>query len=97
LLSNWDVYRLPVIAAYAQPMTLALTDTTTLTPREQEVVVALCDGNSNKAIARRLNITEGTVKVHLNNIFTKLGIANRTALVASVIGHAQAAMRETTP
>jgi len=31
-------------------------------------------------IARQLCITEGTVKLHLNNIFTKLGITNRTAL-----------------
>jgi hypothetical protein len=33
-------------------------------------------------IARQLNLTEGTVKVHLSNIYNKLGIANRTALTA---------------
>ena len=44
----------------------------------------LCEGHSNKALARILNIAEGTVKVHLNSIYAKLGVANRTALVALV-------------
>src|SRR5262245_23401819 len=59
----------------------------TLTPRERQVVVSLCEGNSNKMIARHLNLTEGTVKVHLSNIYNKLGIANRTALTALTIVH----------
>ena len=52
----------------------------TLTPRERQVVVSLCEGNSNKKIARQLNLTEGTV--NLSNIYNKLGVANRTALTA---------------
>jgi two-component system, NarL family, nitrate/nitrite response regulator NarL len=59
----------------------------TLTPRERQVVVSLCEGNSNKRIARQLNLTEGTVKVHLSNIYNKLGVANRTALTALTIVH----------
>jgi DNA-binding NarL/FixJ family response regulator len=39
---------------------------------------------SNKSVARRLNLSEGTAKVHLHNIYTKLGVKNRTALVAIV-------------
>ena len=35
----------------------------------------------NKDVGRRLNISEGTVKVHLHNIYSKLGVKNRTALV----------------
>jgi DNA-binding NarL/FixJ family response regulator len=58
-----------------------------LTPREREIVASLCRGNSNKLIARELNISEGTVKVHLNNIYTKVGISNRTTLVALTIVH----------
>ena len=59
----------------------------TLTPRERQVVVSLCDGNSNKKIARELDLTEGTVKVHLSKIYNKLGVANRTALMALTIVH----------
>ena len=57
----------------------------TLTPRERQVVVSLCEGNSNKKIARQLNLTEGTV--NLSNIYNKLGVANRTALTALTIVH----------
>jgi DNA-binding NarL/FixJ family response regulator len=54
-----------------------------LTPREREIVLSLRHlQNANKHIARRLNITEGTVKVHLVNIFAKLGIARRATLAA---------------
>jgi two-component system nitrate/nitrite response regulator NarL len=42
-------------------------------------------GLSNKEIGRRLNITDGTIKVHLHNIFQKLEISNRTVLAALVI------------
>ena len=42
-------------------------------------------GESNKAIARRLNIREGTVKVHVRHIMRRMGVANRTqvAIAAS--------------
>ena len=56
-----------------------------LTTRERQVVVSLCEGNSNKQIARQLSLTEGTVKIHLHNIYGKLGVTNRTALTALVI------------
>ena len=51
-----------------------------LTSREWEIVLALAEGLSNKEVGRRLNISEGTVKVHLHNIYSKLGVKNRTAL-----------------
>ena len=51
-----------------------------LTSREREIVLALAEGLSNKHVGRRLNISEGTVKVHLHNIYSKLGVKNRTAL-----------------
>ena len=52
-----------------------------LTRREEEVVELLCAGHSNAAIARRLLLTEKTVKNHLNHIFTKLQVTNRTEAV----------------
>jgi two-component system, NarL family, nitrate/nitrite response regulator NarL len=53
-----------------------------LTRRERDVVALVADGLSNKDIARRLDLTEGTVKIHLHNIFKKLDVTNRTALAA---------------
>lgn len=55
---------------------------TVLTERERQIVHLVSTGQSNKEIARRLNLTEGTVKVHLHHIFQKLAINNRTALAA---------------
>ena len=49
-----------------------------LTPREQEVLVMVAEGLSNKVIARRLEIREGTVKAHLTRIFERIGVSDRT-------------------
>lgn len=53
-----------------------------LTPREMEIAGQACRGLSNKLIARELGASEGTVKIHLHNIFQKLRVTNRTALAA---------------
>jgi len=52
-----------------------------LTEREKEIINLVIDGMSNKQIARRLFITERTVKTHLGHIFAKVGINNRTGLI----------------
>jgi two-component system nitrate/nitrite response regulator NarL len=52
-----------------------------LTPRQQEIVALLVRGLSNKAIARQLDISDGTVKQHLHPVFRALGVANRTEVV----------------
>lgn len=54
-----------------------------LTLREIEVLVLVADGLSNRAIAERLHLTEGTVKSHLARSYTKLGVDSRTAAVAT--------------
>ena len=51
-----------------------------LSTRELEIVRFVADGLRNRAIADELNITEGTVKVHLHNIYEKLGVESRLAL-----------------
>ena len=56
-----------------------------LTPRELEVLRAIADGLSNKRIAGRLTITEGTVKIHVTNILGKLGVSDRTEAVTAAI------------
>jgi DNA-binding NarL/FixJ family response regulator len=52
-----------------------------LTPRELDLVRMVAQGLRNKEIAERLLITEGTVKVHLHNIYDKLGLDGRLALL----------------
>jgi DNA-binding NarL/FixJ family response regulator len=53
----------------------------TLTPRELEIVRMVSQGLRNKVIAEQLTISEGTVKIHLHNIYEKLGVDGRLALV----------------
>ena len=55
-----------------------------LTEREQQVVQALQRGWDNRLIAEELGCAEGTVKKHLGNIFTKLGVRNSKALIATL-------------
>jgi two-component system nitrate/nitrite response regulator NarL len=55
-----------------------------LTPREIEIVRLVVEGHRNKAIADRLSISEGTVKVHLHNIYEKVGVDGRLELMVWV-------------
>jgi DNA-binding NarL/FixJ family response regulator len=52
-----------------------------LTPRERQVAVLVMRGLSNKDVARELELSDGTVKTHLHNIFQKLGTKNRYGLI----------------
>ena len=56
-----------------------------LSPTESRVLCGLMDGLSNKHIARQIEISDNTVRVHIRNIFLKLGVVNRTqaALLAT--------------
>lgn len=53
-----------------------------LTAKEREIVGMVCEGASNKLIARQLNISISTVKTHLRNIFAKTEVINLTELVS---------------
>lgn len=59
-----------------------------LTPRELQVIKGLTEGKSNKEIARDLDITEPTIKLHMKTLYRKVGAANRTqaALIAREAG-----------
>lgn len=48
-----------------------------LTPREREILCHLSEGQSNKVIARKLGISDGTVKLHVKAILRKLGVHSR--------------------
>ena len=59
-----------------------------LTPREQDVLVGVAAGQTNKQIAARLGISDRTVQFHLSNVLGKLGVASRTeaAVLALQLG-----------
>jgi DNA-binding NarL/FixJ family response regulator len=58
-----------------------------LSAREQEVLVLIADGLSNKRIAMRLEISEKTVKAHLTRIYAQLGVSNRTEAALWAASH----------
>jgi DNA-binding CsgD family transcriptional regulator len=58
-----------------------------LTPRQNELLRLLAAGHTNSQIARRLGISEGTVRTHLENIYEKLGVSSRTAAVTRAFPH----------
>ncbi|MGJ8680303.1 helix-turn-helix transcriptional regulator [Paraglaciecola sp.] len=64
--------------------TISGTKLDSLTAKEQEIVKAVKAGYSNKEIAAQLNISPSTVKNHLYNIFKKLEVTNRIALLATL-------------
>jgi len=54
------------------------------TPREQEILECISNGETNRSIAARLFITRDTVRWHLRCLYTKLGVHNRKAVAAFV-------------
>ena len=52
-----------------------------LTPRQKELLRLVAAGHTNTQIARRLGISEGTVRIHLENIYKKLHVSSRIAAV----------------
>ncbi|HSC96312.1 MAG TPA: response regulator [Burkholderiales bacterium] len=58
-----------------------------LTPRELEILECVADGSSNKLIARALDITEGTVKLHVKSILRKLGMHSRVEAAVMAVEH----------
>ena len=64
----------------AAPGALAAAPPDCLTRREGEICGLVCDGLSNKEIARALNCSEGTVKNHVHSILSKIGVSRRSAL-----------------
>jgi len=59
----------------------------TLSDRETEILACLVNGHSNKVIANRLQITEGTVKVHLKGVLKKIHAQNRTQAAIWALQH----------
>lgn len=79
---HYKVISLEPLAHDGLPSRLALLG---LTPRQQEIALRVLRGLCNKAIAKEFNLTEQTVKDHVNAIFQKLGIHHRAELAARVL------------
>jgi NarL family two-component system response regulator LiaR len=56
-----------------------------LTQRELEILAMLTEGKTNKEIAKQLSLSEGTVRFHVSNILSKLGVNNRTEAASMAI------------
>ncbi|PSB11539.1 hypothetical protein C7B62_05240 [Pleurocapsa sp. CCALA 161] len=56
-----------------------------LSDREREVLKLMSEGQTNQGIAEKLSLSESTVEFHINNIFSKLGVSDRTQAVLIAI------------
>jgi two-component system, NarL family, nitrate/nitrite response regulator NarL len=65
-----------------------------LTPREREILACLARGESNKVIARTLDVAESTVKIHVQNILKKLNLASRVQAAVYAVGHGMSGVGE---
>jgi two-component system, NarL family, nitrate/nitrite response regulator NarL len=82
LVMNGDLYVPPLVLSKNAGANSQLGDAPKareklLTPRQVEVLFLLCEGNPNKTIAAKLNLSEKTVKAHISLIYKALNVANR--------------------
>jgi DNA-binding NarL/FixJ family response regulator len=63
-----------------------------LTQRHWELLRLVAAGHTNGQIARRLGVSEGTVRIHLQNIYGRLQVSSRTAAVTRALPHLAAGM-----
>lgn len=75
--TSWTAMPSPALHSVGSPLPAALSQ------REREVLVLLADGLSNREIARRLFITEATVKSHVARVLLALGVRDRLQAVVA--------------
>lgn len=57
------------------------------TERERDIIVLMIEGLNNREIGEKLFISRATVKFHVGNVLSKLGVSTRTEAVATIIQH----------
>ena len=80
----------PVLARVVQGDSIAPAEESPyakLTPRENEILALLAEGQSNKVIARNLGISDGTVKLHVTSSLRKLGVHSRVEAAVIAVEH----------
>ncbi len=66
-----------------------------LSPRERQIIIKLARGDSNKEIARELDLSESTVKIHVQGILRKLNLASRVQAAVYAVEHGLMAEKPT--
>ncbi|GAB3971687.1 hypothetical protein GCM10029978_047340 [Actinoallomurus acanthiterrae] len=79
--------RLLALASRSAPAAASHDDGLGLTPREREILGLIGEGLRNPEIAKKLVISEATVKTHINNLFTKAGFHSRADAVRYALRH----------
>jgi len=73
----------------------AIVERDRFSPRERDILAALAHGESNKEIARKLDLAESTVKIHVQNIFKKLHMSSRVQVALYAVEHGFGLTRNT--
>jgi two-component system nitrate/nitrite response regulator NarL len=76
-----------VAQLHGTPATPAVSDLDKLTPRERDIIAGLARGESNKLIARSLDLSESTVKIHVQNVLKKLKLNSRVQAAVYAVEH----------
>ena len=76
-----------LVASFRKAAPPVLNELKKLTPREGEMLAQLALGLSNKEIARKLEVAESTVKIHLQSVLKKLGVNNRVQAAIYAVEH----------
>src|SRR5690606_34615499 len=77
-------------SAIRKPQKSPTSSLESLTGREREIIELIAQGMSNKLIARALDISDGTVKVHVKHLLKKLGLRSRVEAAVWMVNHRSA-------
>ncbi|KQW93547.1 XRE family transcriptional regulator [Massilia sp. Root418] len=76
-----------VAQLHGAPSAPPVSDLDKLTPRERDIIAGLARGESNKLIARTLDLSESTVKIHVQNVLKKLKLNSRVQAAVYAVEH----------